>query len=283
MQEDWQRLIEQTVQDEALRSAYVWEPFARGSSNSIFLGKLKSDRSTISLPDNLAETVVLRINAPAKDTPGVSRLREANILNLISPHQWAPKILRNDPEQGWCLMQHYAPISTTQDTPSHLLLKHQKQLLAAIDALQAIPVRSDALEIDYPRFLDEIYLPMASARHDELAHARIQSIKDDLAALPKLPNCLVHHDIHLGNLVLTKPLHNTDSNAELVILDWEYAAIGNPWFDASCLSRYLSLPPAAINNLGLFKTFDETTFNSALALADSMTETLQDLWYWARE
>ena len=44
MQLDWQTLINQTIKDEFLRNAYVWEPFAKGSSNAIFLGRIKPSK-----------------------------------------------------------------------------------------------------------------------------------------------------------------------------------------------------------------------------------------------
>ena len=283
MRQDWQQLIDQTVRDEALLTAYAWEPFAKGSSNSIFLGRLKVALSKHSVEGDLRKTVVLRINAPAQDTPGVERQREADILNLIKSHCWAPQIIRNEPEQGWCLMHHYDSIQTQPDAPTHLPYEYQLQLLAAIDELQAVSVSADNLAIDYQYLLDETYLPLAVKRHDTLAQTRIQSIKNDLAALPALPACLVHHDIHLGNLVRSKSAEIAESNTNLTIVDWEYAAIGNPWFDASCLSRYLSVPAERIHELALFNSLDQEAFRSGVQLADRMTETLQKLWYWARE
>ena len=278
MRQDWQRLIDQTIQDERLRHAYAWEPFAKGSSNSIFVGRANKNHQT-----TLTETVVLRINAPAKDTPGVVRQREADILKLIMPFNWAPQIIRNEPDQGWCLMHHYAPINLEDQPAERLSSHHEKQLLEVLNELQAIPENSTELHYDYHALLNDIYQPIAIERQDSAAHTWIQSIKHDLAALPKLPSCLVHHDIHLGNLVLIKSAKAAKPNTQLVILDWEYAAIGNPWFDASCLSRYLSMTPKHIHTLAVFKTFDEITFNSGLARANQVTEVLQKLWYWARE
>ena len=278
MQADWQPLIDQIVQDEALRNAYIWEPFARGSSNSIFLGHLKSN-----LNNNPKQTVVLRINAPPKDTPGVERQREAGILNLIQSYPWAPQIIRNEPTQGWCLMQYYDPINIDETSSEKLNDNKQKQLVAALNQLQAITVISDGLHYVYEALLSDIYQPIATKRKDKQAQTWIETIRNDLTTLPKLPDCLVHHDIHIGNLVLAKPNESESSNTQLIILDWEYAAIGNPWFDASCLSRYLSMPSDDIYQLHVFKKLDLTTFKGGLEQADKMTEILQKLWYWARE
>ena len=277
MRQDWQKLIEQTVQEEALRNAYVWEPFAKGSSNSIFLGRAKNN-----LRQQASKTVVLRINAPAKDTPGVVRQRESDILDLIQTHRWAPHIICNEPEQGWCLMSYYEPLELTH-APEHLDNQYQRQLLAALNELQSVEANATDLKYNYHELLDDIYQPIAIRRQDKQAHTWIKSIKQDLTLLPVLPPCLVHHDIHLGNLVLSKTLEPNHPSAQLIILDWEYAAIGNPWFDASCLSRYLSMAPEDIHTLEIFQGVDRDTFNKGLAQANQMTEILQKLWYWARE
>ena len=278
MRQDWQQLIDQTVQGQTLQDAYAWKPFAKGSSNSIFLGTLKNSPEA-----QPTKTVVLRINALPKDTPGVVRQREADILNLIQPFAWAPQIIRNEPNQGWCLMHHYELIDPAEKSSERLSDHNQKQLLEALNELQSIAVNSDELRYDYEALLDDTYQPIAIRRQDKQAKEWIETIRRDLVTLPKLPSCLVHHDIHMGNLVLAQSDENKASKTRLVILDWEYAAIGNPWFDASCLSRYLFIPADDIYSLALFKTLDKATFKEGLEQADRMTEILQKLWYWARE
>ena len=283
MQPDWQDLISQTVKDESLRNAYVWEPFARGSSNTIFLGRLKLDE----LSNPTQQTVVLRINAAAKDTPGVDRQREATVLDWIQSYRWSPQIIRNEPEQGWCLMRHYANgLNTAAPSPESLPSEAQNCLVTALNELHNIEIidKVDAnLITHYDTLLNEAYLGIAEARNDTQALTWIQSIKNDLATLPALPQCLVHHDLHLGNLIFSADSSHTETEHSLTILDWEYASIGSPWFDASCLSRYLSMPTPKIYQLICFNTLDEVTFAAALNRANQMTETLQNLWYRTRE
>jgi len=293
MQLDWQDLIDHTLRNEPLRKAYVWAPFAGGSSNSIFLGQLKQHQDPDSLsslhaysPNGTHTNVILRINAPANDTPGVCRAREAAILDKISPYAWAPQIIVNEPEQGWCLMRYYNSTIKPQSTLSKgLATCYHKQMIDALNELHAIEIninRATDLTINYQTLLNETYRPIATAKNDAQALSWIQSIKEDLNALPILPKRLVHHDLHLGNLILSKRTAGDDT-AVLTILDWEYAAIGNPWFDASCLSRYLSLPAHTIFKLNLFSSLDQSTFTLALEQANNMTKNLEQLWYKTRE
>jgi len=319
MQLDWQDLIDKTVQDESLRESYLWEPFAGGSSNSIFLGRLKqgydsnvdsgiftADQSKPATAST--ETVVLRINAPAKNTPGVSRKREAAILDWIKPYNWAPQIIRNEPEQGWCLMHYYEDaVKARTELAEALPGKFHDLILNAVDELHAVDVSLDLnsklnlttsprrnktyahdlsvssknnLRVNYETLLNEAYLGIAKAKNDTQALEWIESIKNDIAALPELPQCVVHHDLHRGNLVISAS--KKADQYLLTILDWEYASIGSPWFDASCLSRYLSIPADKIHQLRHFNSFDKMTFESGLQQANEMTKTLQDLWHRTR-
>lgn len=277
MQLDWQTLINQTIKDEFLRNAYVWEPFAKGSSNAIFLGRIKPSKI-----EPHAKTVVLRINALAKDTPGVCRDQEATILNWIQPYSWAPQIIKNEPNQGWCLMNYYEHAAHTKgDSFEQFPTQHQSQLLTAVNQLQCVETCSNHIQ-NYDTLLDDTYLPIANSKNDEQAYRWIESIKNDLATLPKRPNCLVHHDLHLGNLVISNNTKMPDNRLILTILDWEYASVGNPWFDASCLSRYLSIPTQKIHELTVFSSLNKTIFESALKRANEMTGTLEKLWYRTR-
>ncbi|MGB1311129.1 MAG: phosphotransferase family protein, partial [Leucothrix sp.] len=284
----WQALIEKIVQDDVLRMAYDWEPLAKGSSNAIFLGRLRrSNELAVSTANHeqsqdLTCKVVLRINAPAKDTPGVYRQQEATILNWIQPYTWAPQILHNEPEQGWCLMRYYEGAVETETTTSQSLpTQYHDLLLNAVNELHAIEIQADNLITDYESFFDTTYLPIAKQRNDKQALEWLESIKNTLTTLPKLPARPVHHDLHRGNLVISA--HSTENNTNhLTILDWEYAAIGNPWFDASCLSRYLSIPTNRIHNLTLFSTLKTSTFESALERANEMTKNLEKLWHRTR-
>ena len=114
---------------------------------------------------------------------------------------------------------------------------------------------------------------------------KITLLEDDQAQADLLKEWLTAEGFtvsHHENCALLLANINKDL-PDIVILDWEYAAIGNPWFDASCLSRYLSMPSDDIYQLHIFKNLDEATFKNGLGQADRMTEILQRLWYWARE
>lgn len=121
--------------------------------------------------------------------------------------------------------------------------------------------------------------------NETLALQQIANVEDGLAALPKLPACLVHHDLHRGNLALDV----LSGAQQLIILDWEYSGLGNAWFDAAAMHRFLKISPELLQALPAFHDFDKhqslaiNEFNEGLATAIQLSEIIDALWYWARK
>ena len=296
MQPDWQRYINQQ-----LGKPYHWEHFATGSSNKLFRGCFESD------------CIVLRQNGVTADTPGVSRERESLLLQLISPHCWAPNIIENRPNEGWCVMQRYSPLDTqqaleTKPMPLNKSDHHsqqnqakyesasvkplneslQGQLLKAMSDLQNITLKPTlendtypALKVDYQHTWNTAHLPQAQARNDQQAIGWVEEIQHRLNTLPSLPASLVHHDLHLGNLALDCNEANP-SQSQLILLDWEYGGIGNAWFDAAALLKYLDMSSDIIYTLPSFQHLSYSTFQRGLQQAIDLIELVTKLWYRTR-
>ena len=285
MQQHWQARI-----NEVLQQNYQWSAFAKGSSNQLFKG-INQDSSN-------APALIARINGANAITPGVNRQREAVLLDELKHCKWAPQIIRNAPEEGWCVMRCYEPLIAKS-----LTALQQQQLLAAIAELQRIqPHNPDGLlAIDYHQLILENYQSLAVQLNDREALEQIAVFERGLLELPELPLCLVHHDLHMGNLALDT---NTDtestysesathkqilessalqSNKQVIILDWEYGGLGNAWFDAAAMHRFLKVSPEDLIKLPAFSTFNTEAFNHGLNAAIRLSETIDALWYWARE
>jgi thiamine kinase len=287
MQQHWQTRI-----NEALQQHYQWVAFAKGSSNQLFKGMNQDSPN--------APVLIARINGANAITPGVNRQREAVLLDELKHFEWAPQIIRNAPEEGWCLMRCYEPPHAKS-----LTALQQQQLLAAVAELQSIqPYNPDGLlTIDYHQLMLESYQSLAVQLNDREALEQIAVFERGLFELPKLPLCLVHHDLHMGNLALDT---NTDtdtestysesathkqipeisalqSNEQVIILDWEYGGLGNAWFDAAAMHRFLEISPEDLIELPAFSTFNTEDFNHGLNAAIKLSETIDALWYWNRE
>lgn len=274
MQPHWQHDINTT-----LGCDYRWTSYAQGSSNTLYLGFKTPDRDEhTSHDDSEDDCIVLRRNAPAGRTPGVDRQREATILNIIAGQDWAPEILHNAPEHGWCAMTHYQTFPTNHPlTPAQ-----QNRLIAAVSQLQTLethslsPTQNTLLTINYEALWAQRYRPTAIANNDHTALEWITQINQRMTNLPTSLNCLVHHDLHMGNLAQCK------HTEQLIILDWEYAAIGNPWLDAANLSDAFHIAPHDLAQLPALQHLDASTFQTGLEQAIEITALINKLWYRAR-
>lgn len=308
MQPDWQQYINQE-----LGKPYRWEAFAKGSSNTLYRGQFDDD------------DVVLRKNGTTSETPGVSRDREALLLNLISTYQWAPDIIDNRVSEDWCVMRCYSPLN--DGSPSEIQKLHlpddsnkpeqtpaannsskaqsindpvqaqttpllsnqqQAQLVKAISDLQNILLKTtiqddeySKLKINYQQTWDTAYLPQALARNDQQSICWIKEINQHLETLPLIPESLVHHDLHIGNLALNTK-NDTQERDELILLDWEYGGIGNAWLDAAALVNFFNISSEVISTLPVFQQLSNRTFQEGLQQAIELRELINRLWYRAR-
>ena len=261
MQPDWQQYINQKY-----GKNYVWQSFAKGSSNTLFRGE-----------DGHHELVV-RINAPSQLTPSVNRNREATLLTIIAKYPWSPHVIENQLEQGWCAMQCYQPF-----TEEALSEQQKSQIITAIRELQLIdtPLASEQqnLVIQYETLWNTLYLPEAKKRNHQQALLWIATIKQLLKELPTVKTCFVHHDLHLGNLAIDQ----TQSPERIILLDWEYGGIGNPWIDAATLKSLLAIEDQDIAQLPAFKHLTPDSFANGLLQAVELIDTISNIWYWLRD
>ena len=219
------------------------------------------------------KNLILRLNAADTLAFGVSRKREASILELIKAYNWAPKIIHNNWQEGWCLMLDHGSVIDTELSPSELLnTLHQWQLIRPNKLLNRECV------FNY-QHLFEMYrnvfkaTPSNSVSQDNLHLTN--SVESKLNALPAVPYCLTHHDLHPGNLC--------KDGAQIVVLDWEYAGIGNPWFDAAALYSKFDILNEDIAALPMFKALNKAQFKKGMTVALELTILLEKLWVSVRK
>ncbi len=241
-----------------------WLPLSQsGTSNWLYKG---SNRSRV---------LMLRINAQRQLAFGVSRVREAHVLEVIADQPWAMQVLRNEPDKGWCVMKHHG-LSLGPDAISGEIAS---QLILAISELQQIPlpesedVRNIA-RINYPELFQR-YQDCLNRESDPVVWLeRLGRLVQLFASLPKVPDCYTHHDLHPGNCCW--------QDGHLVLIDWEYAGIGNPWFDAASLHRYCGIPSGAIHGMPAFSHLSPPMFELGLQQAQDAVLLLEKLWYKVR-
>jgi thiamine kinase len=170
-----------------------------------------------------ATAIMLRIDKPAARALGLDRGAEFSLLDQLRDTGIAPVPLACDSGRGLlatCWID--GRVLDRQELRDPDTLKAIGRLLARLSHLD---VQAPAIDL------------MATLRR--YAHQAGQSDSGPLvqaasALLTQIPGsadpCLCHHDIHAGNLV-RRP------DGSLSLVDWEYAAMGDPAFDLALLAE----------------------------------------------
>lgn len=180
------------------------------------------------------QQTALRLNHPEVPSLGVDRRREINILLNLSNEPWAPKLIAACPR--W-LLCHWAPGEAAPDGEATDL----DRLTLALQQVHHHRPQGEPLNVaDQIQLLLKYAKPLPAHIH---AFLRDQCQRYRFVRQP----VLCHHDWHPGNLML-----NGD---EWTLLDWEFAAAGDPAMDVAgvCLGFRLSESQglALARNLGI--------------------------------
>lgn len=245
--------------NQQLNYAVHWKAWGtEGTSNSLYQGS------------NHQHVLVLRINAPESLAFGVSREQEAIILNAIQAYPWGLRVELNNPKQGWCVMRHHGMSLEGSDlTP---LMK--RQLLLAVSDYQQMGLDSNLSHTNYNALFSLYRKQLSTLTESSFWLEQLDQLEQGLQQLPVVPFCLTHHDLHLGNLCW--------QDNQIHLIDWEYARIGNPWFDAFALFKYCHITVDEIKKLPAWSHLSNVAFNQGLSQAERLSQRLEALWYKVR-
>lgn len=209
--------------------------------------------------------LVWRQFGEARLAPGANRAREAAAHRAIAGRPWAPRLLAEVPGVG---MLFEASPGVSPADPDTLTDTARARLIEAVIECWSLPCALPAL--DYAALIqDYVRLAGSHAAARELG----ATLRDACGSWSHTGFCLVHHDLHAGNLLL--------SDADWTLLDWEYAARGHPGLDAVALDALLGLTPSERQRLDSAATRHIGPFDWA-ALAHWRAG-LDTLWHFARQ
>ena len=201
--------------------ARVW-PDGR-STWEVLGGGITNHNVKVSRPDGV---VVLRVAGKDTDLLGIDRTVELAATRAAAEAGVGPEVVDFVEPEGW-LVTRFVPGAI----PPLETLREPEQLRRVARALRAfhqgppLPGRFDALEV-VEAYRDTAVergavLPAAFAAAHELAR-RIAALR---AEQPPRP---CHNDLLNANFI--------DDGERLVIVDWEYAGMGDPFFDLANFS-----------------------------------------------
>ena len=211
--------------------------------------------------DNGQSQFCLRLNNPISAQLGIDRDRERTILKYIEKESWAPTIL--DIKHGWMLSQWKKGATFTPKNNGEI-----RQLGHLFSSLQNMPQKS--LSSTQPiNVANQIALLQKSAPALLIPFAERVTTLCDQYVFPVQPT-LCFHDWHPGNLLFSAP--------QITLIDWEYAALGDPLIDLACLQSGFKLTLDQIELLAPEIQASEQEFENAKCLTSLMSL----FWYMVR-
>jgi thiamine kinase-like enzyme len=177
---------------------------------------------------------VLRVAAQSAPWPQ-DRAWEIRVLTLAGQAGLAPPLLYADADRGVLLLPFIAGTTlSAADTRRHESLARVADLMHAIHAL---PIPPPPFEMNPAAWIDRYIRALSVAGTDRArVFASAAEVKlRQLQLLPGAPQVVCHSDLHRFNL-LQRETHS------LLLLDWEYAHVADPYWDLAGWSANNDLP-----------------------------------------
>jgi thiamine kinase-like enzyme len=178
---------------------------------------------------------VLRIDKPEADRLGLDRAREDLLARAAAAAGLASEILYSNPGQGILLREYLPGRSWTgrdlQDSGNLARLAGRLRQLHALDVTAPAFEPVEAAR----RYAEHIGTPEALRQFEQLErHAAVMGAPNILAPC--------HNDLLAQNILEVEPGESGPGESDLILIDWEYAAPGDPWFDLATVIQHHSLP-----------------------------------------
>jgi thiamine kinase len=203
------------------------------------------------LVQGASDAVVVRISTADEHALQLNRASETVVLHQVQQAGIGAEVLLCAPERRLLVTRRLPGETMTIEAMRDASML--RTLTTLLRRLHSIPVpefvqRSDLLSIlqNYWRTLDA-----HSAHQTVSADTRAYATEIAIESAQVATRCLCHNDVHHLNLV---------SNGRwLWLLDWEYAGIGDPFFDLAAVCCYHDYSPALRNQLLLAYRGEVTT------------------------
>jgi thiamine kinase len=236
-------------------------PLSGGLSNRCWVLELRHHSSASQLVSSTTRQYVWRPNAASSRAFGVSRLHEYQVLSLIQSQYIAPAPYRL--LDGGLLVEW--------------VVGHQPPLLSDVDlmALQArvhqLPVPAWRLDVKpklehYWQFIPEdVKTPILQSLYADFQHKAVPNGFTDTCC---------HHDLGRYNIIQTK-------DGSHKVIDWEYAAAGDPSLDLALTINANGLDPLMAVNAycSALHITDTQAWHNAVAVWQPWCEFLALLWF----
>jgi thiamine kinase-like enzyme len=183
------------------------------------------------LVGNTAGQFVLRLDKAETAALGLDRHNERAVCAAVAAAGLGPAYRHFDPAAGTCLRPFVAGRSLRPaDLADPAILRPLAAALRRLHGLAPIGVAYEPLAAAR-RYAEQLGTPGTSALAEHAAELHAALERD--AASP----ALCHNDLVCENVLLTE-------GQDLQLIDWEYAGVGDPYFDLAVVVRHHALNDA---------------------------------------
>lgn len=218
--------------------------------------------------------VVVRLSTADEHALQIDRRSEARVLRLVEQAGIGAQVVHCAPE-AHLLITRTLPGRDWEERDTREP-RNIARLAAVLRRLHALPVAEDIRRIELTRVLQGYWLALADKREftrDTQRHAQALHLAQAFDA--QAQRCLCHTDLHHFNII--------DNGERLWIVDWEYAGVGDVYFDLAsmcCWHRH----DAELRRLLLEEYFGEAGEQALLRLEQAcrLFDYIKELWFAVR-
>jgi thiamine kinase len=236
-----------------LRGAEVIEYLAGGPASECWLVK------------NSGRKMVVRIDQPQARKLGLDREAERDILRAISSESIGPQVILANPGDG-LLITSYIDGAAWDQADIHDPRKLQ-ELATVLRRLHALPSVGRKFN---PAGAASTYAEETGTKMAFDLANQVTLLADDLFSGGH-QGVLCHNDLVHRNIIGCDPVR---------LIDWEYAGVGDPFFDLATVVRHHDLPPVLADHF--LQTYCGTVDSGSRQRFDAfchLYDLLASLWY----
>ena len=253
-------------------------PLVDGLTNSNWLLEITNEQTTET------QQYVIRINATNNLALKLNRQAEWDMHQSISGYGICPPFLYRDPNDIYWIrpfLKTHTLETTISQNKDFISSDFLKVITQHFKTIHNSPISNTWPTIDYPELIDHYWQQIALEQQNtidenkrepaEKQKNKLDSIKEILQLKLKgysYTQCLCHMDPNPSNWILDQE--------ELHLIDWEYAALGNPAWDLAVFTDTCNLNQEQIHTLlNYYQAIDP----HQLHLARAQMKYLSILWF----
>lgn len=211
---------------------------------------------------------VLRIASSNSKKLDINRQSEFQIHQCLAEVGLTAKVRYKAPDNSYWLRDYVEGHSLTA---ADLTMPNLRQMVKTLKQVHQLPIHQDTPQLKIEEKAEHYWQMIENNCSNSLLELRLK-LQRNLAGFPTGKLSLCHMDPTPANWIQT-------ASGELVLLDWEYAAIGHPCWDIAALLQYAEI--STVEKQELLNKYGIQPGQS-WRLAQAQMEYMSILWYGAQ-